>query len=84
MCALASPEAPEHCLLPAVSRKVPEPAQSFYVLSTAEKGFGYNGVFFYRLIPGFMCQGGDVTCHNSNGAKSIYGEKLDNISPWRM
>ncbi|KAB0347870.1 hypothetical protein FD754_012727 [Muntiacus muntjak] len=32
---------------------------------------------FNRIIPGFMCQGGDCTCHNGAGGKSISGEKFD-------
>ncbi|KAL0607710.1 cis-trans isomerase [Plecturocebus cupreus] len=30
-----------------------------------------------RIIPGFMCQDDDFTCHNGTSGKSIYGEKFD-------
>jgi peptidylprolyl isomerase len=64
--------------------KVPRTAENFRMLCTGEKGLGrsgaklnYTGTNVFKILPGFLIQGGDFVANDGTGNESVYGVRFE-------
>ncbi|CAL4059723.1 unnamed protein product [Meganyctiphanes norvegica] len=50
---------------------VPRTAECFRRLCIHQDGYGYRDSVFHRIVPEFMCQGGDFICGNKHLMKKV-------------
>mmetsp|Transcript_21153 Transcript_21153/g.53826 ORF Transcript_21153/g.53826 Transcript_21153/m.53826 type:complete len:237 (+) Transcript_21153:90-800(+) len=55
----------------------PRTAENFRLLCNGEKGYGYRGCLFHRVLPNLFLHGGDFTKYDGSGSKSVYGPRFD-------
>ena len=61
---------------------VPKTSDNFLAFCKGYKmnesaNISYKDTIFHRIIPDFMCQGGDIMNGNGTGSVSIYGRKFE-------
>ena len=73
--AIGSKSAVERVVFELFSSVTPRTAENFrsLCLGSNAKKLSFKGSKFHRVVPGFVCQGGDITAGDGTGGMSIYG-----------
>ena len=65
-------------------RDTPKTSDNFKQLCTGEstsiidksRVLSFKNSIFHRIVPGFLCQAGDITNYDGTGGESIYGRRF--------